>query len=165
MPRTCTVCTHAERAEIDQALLTGEPLRDIAGRFRTSRSALLRHKQADIPATLAKAKQAEEEVRAETLFDRLRAINRETVEILREARESSSPSIALAAINRVERQLEFEARLLGQLNDATRVAVGVNVNAAKPEFDFSGLSNEQLAAEADRIANRLREMAGLNRPS
>ena len=88
-------------------------MRAIAGRFRTSRSALLRHKKADIPATLAKAKQAEEEVRAETLFERLRAINQETVEILREARESRSLSIALAAINRVERQLEFEARLLG----------------------------------------------------
>ena len=56
MPRTCTVCTHADRPEIDQALLTGQPLRDIAGRVGTSRSALLRHKKADIPTTVAKAK-------------------------------------------------------------------------------------------------------------
>ena len=145
--------------------MAGEPLRSIAKRYGTSPTSLFRHKQADIPATLVQAKQAEEEVRAETLFERLRAINRETQAILEEARESGSLSIALAAINRVERQLEFEARLLGQLNDATRVAVGVNVIEAKPEFDFYGLSNEELAAEADRVAERLREMAGLNRPA
>jgi hypothetical protein len=157
MPRTCTVCTRAERAEIDAALLDGQPFRDIAGRFGTSRSALLRHKKADLPATLVKAKQAQEEVRAETLFERLRAVNRETVEILREARESSSPSIALAAINRVERQLELEARLLGQLNEATRVAVGVNVNSAKPKFDFSGWSDEQLDARIRQLADETRQ--------
>ena len=123
--------------------MDGQPLRDIAGRFRTSRSALLRHKKADIPATLVKVRQAQEEVRAETLYDRLRAINRETQAILEEARESGSLSIALAAINRVERQLEFEARLLGQLNEATKVAVGINVNAAESKFDFSGWTSEQ----------------------
>ncbi len=152
MPRTCTVCTHSERADIDQALLGGQPLRDIAGRFGTSRSALLRHKKADIPATLAKAKQ-EEEVRAETLYDRLKAINRETAEILAEARESGSLGIALAAINRVERQLELEARLLGQLDNATKVAVGINVNPLEdPRFAYlDRMTNEQLKARLEQI--------------
>ena len=67
--------------------MTGEPFRNIAKRYGTSPTALFRHKQTDIPATLVKAKQAEEEVRAETLFERLRAINRETKAILEEARE------------------------------------------------------------------------------
>ena len=80
------------------------------------------------------------------------------MEILREARESSSPSIALAAISRVERQLEFEARLLGQLNDATKVAVGIKVSVAEPKFDFSGWTNEQLAARAEQIEGRLRQL-------
>ena len=30
MPRTCTICTHAQRQEIDSALLSGDSLRDIA---------------------------------------------------------------------------------------------------------------------------------------
>ncbi len=158
MPRTCTVCTHAHRTEIDQALLDGQPLRDIAGRFGTSRSALLRHRKADIPATLAKAKQAEEEVRAETLFERLKAINRETAAILTEARESGSLSIALAAINRVERQLELEARLLGQLNDGTKVAVGIKVNPVDhPQFaHLAHMNREQLVARFEAILQKLR---------
>ncbi len=55
-----------------------------------------------------------------------------------------------------EKLLELEARLLGELNQDTqelhlprlkdtRVAVGIKVSAAKPEFDFSGWSNEQIA--------------------
>ena len=161
MPRTCTVCLHSERSEIYRALLTGEPFRNIAKRYGTSPTALFRHRKADIPATLAKAKRAEEEVRAETLFERLRAINLETVGILREARESSSPSIALAAINRVERQLELEARLLSQLNDATKVAVGIKVNAVDLRFaHLYQMSKEQIADRCEQIAKKLRGLDG-----
>ena len=161
MLRTCTVCTHSERSEIDQALLTGEPFRNIAVRFGTSTSALVRHKRQDIPATLAKAKQAEEEVRAETLYDRLKTINRETAAILAEARESGSLSIALAAINRVERQLELEARLLGQLNDGTKVAVGIKVNGVDPKVaHLAYMSREQLADRCEEMARKLRGLAG-----
>jgi hypothetical protein len=42
--RTCTVCRDPKRAEIDAALATGTPLRDIAGRFSVSTSALDRHR-------------------------------------------------------------------------------------------------------------------------
>ena len=155
------MCAHSERAEIDHALLDGQPFRNIAVRFGTSTSALVRHKSNDIPATLAKAKQAEEEVRAETLYDRLKAINRETAEILAEARESGSLSIALAAINRVERQLELEARLLGQLNDATKVAVGIKVNAVDhPQFPhLAHMNKEQLVARLEEILQKVRGSA------
>ena len=130
MPRTCTVCTHPVRSEVDEALLAGEPFRNIAKRYGTSPTALFRHKQADIPATLAKAKQAADDVQAETLFDRLREINRETKAILEEARKAGfqNNELALKAIARAEKQLELEARLLGELNDAAKVAVGINVS-------------------------------------
>ena len=137
--------------------MTGEPFRNIAKRYGTSPTALFRHKKADIPATLAKSKQAEEEVRAETLYDRLKVINRETAAILAEARESGSLSIALAAINRVERQLELEARLLGQLNDGTKVAVGIKVNPVDPQFThLAHMSKEQLVARLEEILQKLR---------
>ena len=140
--------------------MTGEPFRNIAKRYGTSPTALFRHKQTDIPATLVKAKQAEEEVRAETLFERLRAINRETKAILEEARESGSLSIALAAINRVERQLELEARLLGQLNDGTKVAVGIKVNPVDPQFaHLAHMNKEQLVARLEEILQKFRRSA------
>jgi hypothetical protein len=35
MPRTCAVCPHPHREEIDRRLLEGTPLRNIAKQFRS----------------------------------------------------------------------------------------------------------------------------------
>lgn len=159
MPRTCTVCAHSDRAEIDQRLLAGEPFRRIAARFGTSASALVRHKGSDIPGTLVQAKQAADDVQADTLFERVKGLAAEAKAILEEARASNNHSVALQAIGRAEKLLELEARLLGELNDAAKIAIGINVSAAGPEYDFSRLSNEQLAQRAERVAERIRQLA------
>jgi hypothetical protein len=49
---------------------------------------------------------------------RLKALNRTTLDILREARESRNPGVALQAIARAEKQLDLECRVLGELKDA-----------------------------------------------
>jgi hypothetical protein len=74
MPRTCTVCTHAQRAEIDTALVNSESLRDIAGRFRVSRSALDRHRTDHLPEGLIKAQDAQESADADRVMLELRRI-------------------------------------------------------------------------------------------
>lgn len=52
MPRRCTICDHPTREAIDQALVAGQPLRDIAGHYRLSKSALARHKESHAPPAL-----------------------------------------------------------------------------------------------------------------
>ena len=141
--RTCTICGHADRNDIDQALLDGRSLRNIAKQYKTSTTSLFRHKKDHIPVALAQTVQATTELQAETLFDRLRSINTETRAILQEAREAKSSSVALAAINRIERQIELEAKILGQLDDGVKVAVGFNLTP-KPVWDFSELTQEEL---------------------
>ena len=115
MPRTCSVCKHPARDEIDQALLDAQSLRHIAGRFSGfGTSSLHRHKKAGhLAQSLVKAKEVEVELMGETLFDRLRSINAETARILQEAKATNSPGIQLAAVNRIERQIELEAKILG----------------------------------------------------
>jgi len=117
MPQVCTICRHASRDEIDQALIAGESFRNIAKRYGTSATALFRHRSRDLPTALVKAKDASETVRADTLLERLKALNTETLTILREARATGTRDneLALKAIARAERQLELEARLLGEL--------------------------------------------------
>ena len=86
----------------------------------------------------------------EALLERLRAINRETTGILQAARESQNHGIALHAIARAEKQLELEARLLGELNESAKVAVGINVAS----YDLSALTDaelEQLEALALKV--------------
>ncbi len=114
MPRTCTICTHSQRDAIDLALLAGESYRHIAARFDTRTASLQRHKD-HLPGQLAKAHEAAEVVKADTLLDRLKELNTETREILRETREAGSHDLALKAIARVEKQLELEGKLLGEL--------------------------------------------------
>jgi len=52
MPRRCTICDHPNREAIDQGLIAGQALRDIAGHFRLSKSALARHKESHAPPAL-----------------------------------------------------------------------------------------------------------------
>ena len=57
MPRTCTICSHPERIEIDKALAAAEEtLRTIADRWPVSKTALMRHKAEHLPQRLEAAK-------------------------------------------------------------------------------------------------------------
>ncbi len=125
MPRTCTVCSHAERQAIDIALVAGEPYRSIAKRFATSPEAMWRHKETHLPTHLSRAEEAREATQADSLLDQLLHLNRETMAILKEAREGETKDneIALKAIGRAEKQIELQARLLGELKDTATVNV------------------------------------------
>jgi hypothetical protein len=68
VPRTCTICTHENRAALERALIEGETLRTIADRFSVSKTALVRHKDNHLPAHLMKAKEA---ARADDLPDQV----------------------------------------------------------------------------------------------
>ena len=118
MPRACTVCTHKNADAINEEMVAGQPLSGISRRYRgISEDALYRHRD-HISAKLAKAHEAREEVAADSLLARLRQVNRETSEILSEAKQAQDHELALKAITRVEKQIELEARLLGELQDA-----------------------------------------------
>ena len=98
MPRICTVCTHPEKTEIDQALLSGQPFRKVAERFGTSTSALFRHKSNDIPVALMKAQEAQEISYGDDLFSQVKDLNNRTLRILAQAEAAGDPRVALAAI-------------------------------------------------------------------
>jgi transposase-like protein len=132
VPRVCTVCTHAKRAEIDAALLSGEPYRRVAQRYGTSATALHRHRE-HIPSQLVKAREVAEAVEAGTLLDRLKAINAETravpsgcSAILEDAKAARNSNLRLLAIARLEKQLELEATLLGELQSGPVVNLTVS---------------------------------------
>jgi hypothetical protein len=53
----------------------------------------------------------------------LKAINGATLAILKEARDDKNGDLALKAVDRIQRQLELQSKLLGELNDGTTVNV------------------------------------------
>ena len=144
--RVCTICHHENRDAINHALIAGEPLRKISERNGKSVSvtALFRHKKDHIPATLAVARQAAEESQANTLYSRLRLVHQQTATILQEALASRSPNLALTAIARLEKQIELEAKLLGELDESVKVAVGI-VTVKPPEPAVNLLSEKALS--------------------
>lgn len=123
MPRPCTVCAHPDRDAIDRALVAGEPNRRIAARRAVSEQAVRRHKDDHLPAHLARAHAADAEADADDLLARLRSLNRETADVLREAKGAKDHELRLKAIARAEKQIELEGRLLGELRDGATVNV------------------------------------------
>lgn len=127
MPRNCTICNHLQRSEIEAALLENLSFRHIASRYATSTASIQRHKQACIAKTLMKASEAKEVAQADTLLERLKSINADTLAILKEARTDKNGELALKAIARVEKQIELEGKLIGELNDAPQVNLNIGI--------------------------------------
>lgn len=55
MGRPCTICTHAQREAINQALQEGDSFRDIAAEYAVSKTALHRHWQVHVAPEPANA--------------------------------------------------------------------------------------------------------------
>ncbi len=125
MPRTCTICTHEQRSEIDAGLLNETPLRDIARRYETSKDALSRHRE-HLPKQLVKAQEQEDISQAIDVVKQLKAINGATLAILKEARAEGNGELALKAVDRIQRQLELQAKLLGELQQEGTINVTVS---------------------------------------
>ncbi len=125
MPRVCTICTHEQRREIDTALLNETPLRDIARRYATSKDSLARHRD-HLPKQLVKAQEQEDVSQAIDVVKQLKAINGATLAILKEARDDKNGELALKAVDRIQRQLELQAKLLGELQQEGTINVTVS---------------------------------------
>jgi hypothetical protein len=127
MPRVCTICGHPDRAAIDTALVAGTALRDIARRHAVSKDALFRHRDTHLPAAMVQAA-AETDVRhALDVVAQLKAINAAALTVLRDARAVKDGDLALKAIDRIYRQIELQAKLLGELDERPIVNVLVSL--------------------------------------
>jgi len=136
--RTCTVCNHPRRKQIDRALIASEPEYSIAKKFLVSRDAVHRHKakgHAGIKRAIERVKkkrEAEIERQADEVADvvtsdglvaQLRDLIAEARSIAKQARRSRNLSVAMSGIDRQARVLELIARLTGELDESTRVNV------------------------------------------
>jgi hypothetical protein len=116
MPRTCTICVHPERSEIDISLVDGEPLRDIARRVAVSRDALARHKADHLPEHLAKAREAESVTDAGDLINQVRSLQTRALGILDRAERSGDLRTALQGVRETRSCIELLAEVEGKLD-------------------------------------------------
>jgi hypothetical protein len=124
MPRTCTVCTHPKRLQIERAMVAGTSLRNIAGRFGPSKTAITRHRT-HVASTIARHTEALDVARTDTILgdvrtarDRAERLYSAAESILDSALEDSDGRTALYAIKSavdVMREARGYLELRGQL--------------------------------------------------
>ena len=115
MPRTCTICASPQHQAIDQALVAGTPYRAVAERFAASPPSGYRHQQGHLPATMLKAREAQEVAHADGLLAQLQSLQQKTLEILARAEGTGDLRSALAALREVRGTVELTAKLTGQM--------------------------------------------------
>lgn len=161
--RPCAVCTHAERAAIDDAIIAGASFRTIAARYEMSHPAVLRHRNGHMteqlaeaaeqrqaaepepppatpsspsptpPTTPSPAEPTERNRRADAaealdIVGQLKAINSAALTVLRDARVAGDGRLVLQAVDRVQRQIELQAKLIGQIDERPQVNIWISAD-------------------------------------
>jgi DNA-binding transcriptional ArsR family regulator len=115
MDTRCTVCTHASRPEIDQALIDGLPLRPLAAQYGLSSSALSRHLK-HLRQALAAHDDREHQAHRAAPLDELDlqkvCLNR----IFRKSEDLHSLHVSLGCIQETLRLLTLQAKIRRSLS-------------------------------------------------
>lgn len=124
MARACTICTNPKRSEIELSVANGVSNRRIASQYGMSETSVRRHMAEHIKQA-AKEQQAKlDEAKTLDVLKQLQAINATTLRILQAAQANPKTyGLALQAIDRVQKQIELQAKLLGDLNEGTQVDI------------------------------------------
>lgn len=123
MPRSCTVCGHDARSEIDRALVGGQPYRAIAQRFAASPDAVLRHKREHLPVQLVRAHDAAEVADADNLLDQVKRLQARAMSILDTAEAAGELRTALHAIREARECVSLLGELAGQLDKRPQINI------------------------------------------
>jgi hypothetical protein len=127
MPRTCTVCSHPNRDDIEDAVvIRSQGKRRIAAQHGVTEQALRRHIREHLPALLALARDAERAARADSLLDRIEALQARTLAILEATEETEDHRVALAAIREARGNLELIGEVTKELDRTPTLNLHLN---------------------------------------
>jgi hypothetical protein len=124
MPRACSICGHEHRDAMEDAFIAGQAKRRIASQHGVSERAVRYHMREHLPALLALARDAERAARADTLLDRMEALQSQTLAILDAPEDQRT---ALAAIAQARRNLELIGEITRELDRAGTINWEINV--------------------------------------
>ena len=116
MGRPCSVCAHAARATIDQAIVQDTAYRVIARQHGLDHDAVRRHADNHLPVALAQAKEAEEVAHGDDLLAQLRDLQATTLRLLTTAERAGKLTAAVLAVGQARQNIELLAELLNQLD-------------------------------------------------
>ena len=126
MGRQCTVCGHKDAEEINKLLLSGTSLRDVAGQFDLSKTALARHKENHIPKELLKSNDIQEIAKADALLVQLGEVREKTLSLLDKAEQAADTRVygaPVAYLREVREQIKLIAELEGRLASQPQITI------------------------------------------
>jgi hypothetical protein len=128
VPRTCTVCSHESRYDIDSILVDrSASYRDIALRYDVSKDAVSRHVSGGhISELIALAADAARTAQADTLLDRIEALQSRTEEALAKAESSDNLFATFRGISEMRHNLELIGEITKELNRTPTLNLTLN---------------------------------------
>jgi len=159
MPRVCTICSHGSRHDIDSILVDrSKPYRDIARRYDVSKDAISRHvSSGHISELVTLAADAERGARADTLLDRIEALQSRTLVILEATDETHDHRVALSAIREARRNLE----LIGEVTKELDRTPSLNVHLNPEWIELRSVIVQALEPHPDARQSVVRAIAGV----
>jgi DNA-binding transcriptional ArsR family regulator len=126
VPRTCTVCSHPARENIDSSLVRRIPYRDISKRFDVSESALSRHLNEHLSTYVQQALSEYAASKGVKVLDKLgNTLNRlDGFLDAAEEKEDAREFVTVAA--ELRKELELIAKLQGELAQEGTTNILVN---------------------------------------
>jgi hypothetical protein len=124
MPRACSICGHEHRDAMEDAFIAGQAKRRIASQHGVTERAVRYHMREHLPALLALARDAERAARADSLLDRMEALQSQTLAILDAPEDQRT---ALAAIAQARRNLELIGEVTRELDRAGSIKLELSV--------------------------------------
>jgi hypothetical protein len=118
MPRTCTVCSHPDRGEIEEMLATRTgTYRGIARTYGVSDDAISRHvKSKHISELITLAADAERAAQGDNLLDRLEALQSRVEAFLGRVEHTDKHAATLGAFREVRSTLEVIGEVTKELD-------------------------------------------------
>jgi hypothetical protein len=124
--RTCTICSHEERHQVNVALVHREPYRHIAARHGVSTGALQRHSREHLPALLVKAYEAIERDDAEDLAGEVNKIKEDVHRLKEKAEDEGDLRAALLGCDKALKALELQAKIEQLIQTAPTLNIHLN---------------------------------------
>jgi len=154
--RTCTICSHENRYDIDSILVDrAKPYRYIALQYGVSKDAISRHVNSrHISELLALAADAEQAARADTLLDRVEALQSRIEAFLGRVEGTDNYSATLGAFREMRANLDLIGEVTKELDRTPTLNLELNPEWLRVEAVIVG-TLERFPAAKEAVVGAL----------
>ena len=128
MAKTCSACKHLERPAIDSAIVSDEPLAEIAKRYGLDRFVITRHRK-HVIELVAKSPKVEVIAQADSIVAQILDLESLMRGVLAEAIKNKDNRTMFAAFDRVVNVLKLRSEISGELKPRQQTNNFISIHA------------------------------------